>query len=81
MSFGRHVPPELLADFIARQREVHARRLTEYEAHAASNEEGRDVFRDANLAFGLAYERAVLAWFDSLPPDLRRAEEPNGGPG
>jgi DNA-binding PadR family transcriptional regulator len=81
MSFGRHVPPELLAEFIARQREVHARRLAEYETHAASNEEGRDVFRDATLAFGLAYERAVTGWFDSLPLDLTRGEEPDRGQG
>jgi len=25
----------------------------------------------ATLDFGLAYERAVLAWFDQLPPAIR----------
>jgi DNA-binding PadR family transcriptional regulator len=78
ISFGRHIPPERLAAFISRHRAIHARRLAEYEAHLdEAGEEERDPYRDATLAFGLAYERAVLAWFDSLSPELRaaRAEE------
>jgi DNA-binding PadR family transcriptional regulator len=82
MSFGRHLPPEELARFVATQREVHARRLADYEAHQPAGEaDERDPFREATLAFGLAYERAVLAWFDSLPPELTggSAGEANGG--
>ena len=81
MSFGRHLPPEELAHFIATQRDVHARRLAGYEAHQPAEAEERDLFREATLAFGLAYERAVLAWFDSLPPELTggSAGEADGG--
>jgi DNA-binding PadR family transcriptional regulator len=75
ISFGRHVPPERLASFIRRHRDIHARRLAEYEAHIEHGEqEERDPYREATLAFGLAYERAVLAWFDSLPPEVAEPE-------
>ncbi|MBA2276727.1 MAG: hypothetical protein H0W06_03085, partial [Chloroflexia bacterium] len=29
-----------------------------------------DPYTLATLEFGLAYERAVLAWFDALPPAI-----------
>jgi DNA-binding PadR family transcriptional regulator len=72
MSFGRFLPPERLASFLRSHRDIHARRLADYEAHLAEGEsEGRDVYREATFAFGIAYERAVLAWFDALPAELR----------
>lgn len=75
VSFGRHSPPERLAAFVRGHRADHAKRLAEYEAHLAeAQSEERDVYREATLAFGLAYERAVLEWFDSLSPDLTGAE-------
>lgn len=75
ISFGRHIEPDQLAAFIARHRAIHARRLAEYEAHRdEAGEDERDIYGEATLAFGLAYERAVLAWFDSLPPELRPAQ-------
>ena len=71
ISFGNHIPGERLARFVSNHRAIHRARLAEYEAHVADAEsEGRDAFRDATLAFGLAYERAVLAWFDALPTDV-----------
>lgn len=73
VSFGRYVPPERLARFIGEHRRVHEQRLAEYEAQwriGAEVTEPRDVYREATLAFGLAYERAVLAWFDALSPSL-----------
>ena len=75
ISFGPHVPPERMAEFVRRHRALHAARLATYEAHVTEGQaEGRDVYREATLAFGLAYERAVLAWFDSLPPEIGGAE-------
>jgi DNA-binding PadR family transcriptional regulator len=69
VSFGRHVPPERLATFLRQHREAHAERLRTYEAQAeASARVGdHDPYRSATLAFGLAYERAVMAWFDEVP--------------
>jgi len=74
MSFGRHIDPERLAGFVRAHREIHAQRLAHYEADAASPDAhpgSPDVYAEATLAFGLAYERAVLAWFDGLPAELR----------
>ncbi len=71
ISFGRHIPPDRLAAFVRSHRGVHARRLLEYETHLAQAPDAeRDAYREATLAFGVAYERAVLAWFDSLPPEI-----------
>jgi DNA-binding PadR family transcriptional regulator len=71
ISFGRHVSAERLAEFVREHRAVHAGRLREYEEHAAETTiEDRDVYREATFAFGLAYERAVLAWFDALPDEI-----------
>jgi DNA-binding PadR family transcriptional regulator len=71
ISFGRHIPPERLASFVRSHRAVHAKRLAEYEAHLADAErDDRDVYREATLAFGIAYERAVREWFETLPAEI-----------
>jgi DNA-binding PadR family transcriptional regulator len=68
--FGRHVQPDRLADYLAAHRKTHAERLAGYERKRAElPAEAAEVepHAVATLEFGLAYERAVLAWFDSLP--------------
>ena len=73
VGFGRHLPPELLADFLTRHREVHAARLASYEqlrAEAADADDPPDPYIGATVDFGVLYERAVLDWFDGLPPEL-----------
>jgi DNA-binding PadR family transcriptional regulator len=71
ISFGRHVPRDRLAETVQRHRTLHAARLAEYEAHLnEGSEEERDPYREATLSFGLAYERAVLAWFEALPSEI-----------
>lgn len=74
MLFGRHLPPDRLAAFLAAHRATHAERLAGYEQAAAALPEDADAidpYSVATLRFGLAYERAVLDWFDALPPALR----------
>jgi DNA-binding PadR family transcriptional regulator len=72
ISFGRHIPTDRLAESIASHRAVHARRLADYEAYrAVLQDEEPDPYRESTLAFGLAYERAVLSWFDSLAPEIK----------
>ena len=69
LAFARHVPPERLSAFLANHRAVHARRLAEYEQHHEAAQKASDVhdpFALATLEFGIAYERAVLDWFDRL---------------
>lgn len=75
ISFGRFVDPERLAGFIGSHHAIHRRRLAEYEAQAAgASPEPDDPYRSATLAFGIAYERAVLAWFDALPTEIRKGD-------
>ena len=73
VAFGRHLAPDRLAAFLAHHRAVHENRLTTYSeqrsaARAAGGE--ADPFALATLDFGLSYERAVLDWFDRLPPGI-----------
>jgi DNA-binding PadR family transcriptional regulator len=72
MAFGGHLEPERLAEFVRQHRPVHAARLARYEASATDPEAGPpDVYGRSTLQFGIEYERAVLRWFDSLPPEVR----------
>lgn len=73
MVFGRHLPGPMLESFVARHRIVHADRLAGYERQRDEMPDGyeeSDPFSVATLEFGIKYERAVLEWFDDLPPDI-----------
>jgi DNA-binding PadR family transcriptional regulator len=80
ISFGAHVPPGRLPGFVREHRQIHSARLAEYEAAAAGAVDA-DPFAKATLAFGIAYERAVLSWFDSLPRAVRGARASSEGEG
>jgi DNA-binding PadR family transcriptional regulator len=64
--FGEHVEPSRLDRFLRIHRLEHERRLEQYrqfdEALAGTSTSRRNTVR-----FGILYEEAVLAWFDSLP--------------
>lgn len=82
ISFGRHLEADQLAAFVHRHRAVHARRLADYEQQRTSAEASdveSDVYAMATLTFGITYERAVLAWFDQLPPAIRGQQPYSGG--
>lgn len=71
LAFGRHVPADRMAEFVAAHRVVHEERLASYErAHAELTAAGADPYALATLEFGLAYERAVLAWFAGLRAEV-----------
>jgi len=82
LAFGRHLPPGRLAAIVGRHRAAHAARLAGYERTRTAIETagmGDDPYAQATLEFGVGYERAVLAWFDRLPPAIRGAGEwPDG---
>jgi DNA-binding PadR family transcriptional regulator len=72
--FGRHLPPGQLAAIVQRHEALHADRLAGYEQIAASlppQARDADPYALATLDFGLAYERAVLSWFERLPEAIR----------
>jgi DNA-binding PadR family transcriptional regulator len=70
LAFGRHLSPERLARFVATHRQVHAARLEGYEQLRDSAGDNLDPYALATLDFGIRYERAVLEWFEHLPPAL-----------
>jgi DNA-binding PadR family transcriptional regulator len=72
VALGRHLPADRLAAVLARHRAIHAARLAEYDraaAEAAAAHEP-DPYARATLDFGVRQERAVLEWFDNLPPEI-----------
>jgi DNA-binding PadR family transcriptional regulator len=74
--FGRYVPPERLAGFLDAHRATHAERLATYERRRAALPEDAaetEPYAVAMLDFGMAYERAVLGWFDDLPRPIKEA--------
>jgi DNA-binding PadR family transcriptional regulator len=59
--FGRHLDADTRARFLDANRAVHEERLALYEDITPSDEHTGAV-----LAFGVAYERAVIGWIDDL---------------
>jgi DNA-binding PadR family transcriptional regulator len=81
IGFGRHLPPDKLAAIVGRHRAAHAERLDHHLAKKSAAERGADgaadPYEQATLDFGIAYEQAVLAWFDRLPSQIA-GNEPAG---
>lgn len=72
VAFGRSLPPGRLPAVLDAYEAAHSERLAGYERlDAALAAEGADPFVRATLSFGLHYERAVLAWFQTLPAEVR----------
>lgn len=67
VAIGEYIPPATLAAHVAHHRQRHAQRLERYESVGPVD----DPYARATLDFGLRYERAVLAWFDALPDEIR----------
>lgn len=63
--FGEYLADEQLASFIKEHRPRHEERLDLYRELLAGEQGGS--FRAHTLRFGIAYEEAILTWFDSLP--------------
>ena len=76
--FGRHLPADRLAAMVEEHRARHANRLADYEKlhEVAAAAEEPDPYAMATLEFGVAYERAVLRWFENLPPVIRGQNPP-----
>ena len=79
LAFGRHLAPGRLATFVAHHRDVHAARLEGYDRLRSSAGAAMDAYARATLDFGIRYERAVLEWFDHLPPEVAGDEAGTAG--
>jgi DNA-binding PadR family transcriptional regulator len=66
VSFGRHLPPGLLAEFVSEHRVSHAERLSAYLDDRQTLGDD-NPYSAATLDFGIRYEQAVLDWIDALP--------------
>ncbi len=67
LNFGAWVGRDRALEFASRQRATHEQRLAGYLEVAAAAAEHGQPFIGATVAFGIHYERAVLAWMDELP--------------
>jgi DNA-binding PadR family transcriptional regulator len=71
MAFGAWLGADRLLEFAEAHRPAHEERLARYrDLFSAAH---LDTFLRANVAFGIRYEEAVLAWLDELPVILRAA--------
>jgi DNA-binding PadR family transcriptional regulator len=59
--FGRHLDPDALSRFLESSRADHEARLSMYEAIRPP-----DAHTGAVVAFGIAYERAIIGWLQSI---------------
>ncbi|MCA2210878.1 MULTISPECIES: PadR family transcriptional regulator [Nocardia] len=64
LSFGEHLDPTHRDRIITANRNIHQDRLDRYLDEDAT---ALAPHQRATLEFGIAYERAVLQWFDQLP--------------
>jgi DNA-binding PadR family transcriptional regulator len=65
--FGRHLPPERLAEILGRELEGGAGALEKFEA--MQQEYGSDPFVRQVLQFGIDYQRTLLSWLEGLASD------------
>jgi DNA-binding PadR family transcriptional regulator len=71
IAFGSWLGPGRLTEIAAAQRPEHEQRLASYRAYQQDG--GLDPYQRATVAFGIAYEEAVLHWLDELPGILAGA--------
>ena len=78
--FGRHLDPDTLNGFLAASRREHEQRLHLYRS-VAKGIAPDDPHTGAMVAFGIAYEQAVLGWLDGLhsPASTTRSSRGRAG--
>ena len=70
IGFGAHHQPGAVAALVAEARTRHQEALSAGRSRATRlKKEGADPFLVATAEFGVAYERALLRWLDSVPTD------------
>ncbi len=70
VGFGAHHQPGAVANLVTEARGRHQEALATNRARATRlKKEGGDPFLVATAEFGVAYERALLRWLDSVPTE------------
>jgi DNA-binding PadR family transcriptional regulator len=77
--FADHLEEEQIAEFIETHRRRHEERLARYKAMFESSDS--DAPRVQTLRFGIAYQKTLLKWLDSLPWKPRQRDGPSGRAG
>ncbi|MGA2521015.1 MAG: PadR family transcriptional regulator [Acidimicrobiales bacterium] len=73
--FGQHLDPATLAAFVEESGREHAERL-----HLYSSITAPDPHTEAVIAFGIAYERAVVQWLADMADRFTAPDAPGDGP-
>ena len=80
LTFADEIDPALLHQTLSEHRDLHARRLQEYrQLDGQLDAGGVPIDARVTLAYGIAYETAVLRWFEELPDSL--TSQPAGSRG
>lgn len=88
ISLGAHIPTTQLQAALVRHQARHVERLRRYtQLRTMPGLCDDDIWAQATLDFGIAYEQATLDWFAALPPEItgqvladkRSAEGGTGG--
>lgn len=75
LTFSDEIDRDQLRQTLSNHREVHARRLEEYQTlDRGLKSGGVPAEQLVTLAYGLAYESAILGWFDRLPQSLTQQD-------
>jgi len=75
--FGGALPHNRLAEILDGYESRHRENLDRYRSLEAELASAKvDLYSRATPSFGIFYEEAVLRWLESLPPALRRPQDP-----
>jgi DNA-binding PadR family transcriptional regulator len=81
LTFADQIDPGRLRATLSEHRQVHAGRLEHYRKMDTELVSiGVPTAQRVTLAFGIAYETAVLSWFDQLPPPLAEPDPDSAPP-
>ncbi len=67
LGFGAHLTPDQRATIVAEARAEHQAALAAHKSSAAELKRLGDTFGSVTAQFGIAYERAMLKWLETVP--------------
>ena len=80
LTFADEIDPDRLRQILSDHRDVHAGRLDEYrKLDRDLSAGGVPADQRVTIAYAIAYEAAVMQWFDELPESFSGLKEGRGG--